>query len=202
MNARALALAFVLAPSVARADDFVLDARFPVRAGFAWSGLTRAPAFALSLSTEADVARLAPRLALTIALDVDSFTRPDLPSEDPRSSFGGIGAGVGLFWVTEGDVAFGIESSPSVVFDNKDLVGGGFSARAFVVPFYVPLERATKGGGDTFGAWVRSAISLWVEGRADFTSDGNGGSFAFGASFDVARIIFLPYIFALEKMLR
>ena len=202
MRALALAAAALFATPVARADDFTMDMRMPARVGFDYSGMTRGPALAFGTSVEVDVLRVAPRVALTLAVDVDSATRLDLPEDDPRASLGSVGAGLGIFWVTPGRVGFGVESAPCVVFDDAAVVGGGFEARATLVPFYVPLDEAMKTTRDRFGAWVRSAFSFWVQGRVDWTSDGNGGSLAFGAAVDLARIFVLPYAFAIQKVLR
>ena len=201
-TATALALALLAAPRAARADDFVFDARLPVRAGFVYSGLTRGPAFGLGMSAEVDVLRVAPRVALTLAFDADSVSRLDLPEKDPRSSFGNVGIGLGIQWVTSSRVAFAVESAPGLTFDATDLGGGGFEARATLVPFYVPLDEALRATRDRFGAWVRSAFSFWVQGRVDWTSDGNGGSLAFGAAVDLARVFVLPYAYALQQVLR
>jgi hypothetical protein len=192
LTVAALAIA-VLTAGRARADDLTPDLRMPVRAGFAYSGIMRAPAASLSLGLDFDAVAIAPRLALTLVGDFDATARPDLPEDDPLSSLGGIGLGAGLFYVTEGRVAFGIESTAWTTFDAKNLVGAGVATRAYLIPYYVPMLKAATGRGDRFGAWVRSAISVWVMGRVDFTSDGNGGTLAFGAALDLARIFVLPY---------
>jgi len=198
----ALAAALGTAAGSARADDFVMDMRAPMRAGFAYTGLTRGPALSLSLGLDVDVLPITRRLAFTLVGDVEANSRLDLPEDDPRSAFGGFGAGAGFFYVTDEHVAFGLESVAWATFDNQNVVGGGFSTRAYLIPFYVSIERAANATGDRFGAWVRSALSVWVMGRADWTSDGNAGTLAFGASFDLARILFLPYFFALRKVMR
>lgn len=200
--ARAAALAMTLAIArPASADD--LDMRAPLRYGFAYTGITRAPAMSLSFGLEVDVAHITRRLSLTLVGDLESNSRPDLPDQDPLSSFGGFGEGVGLFYVTEGDVAFGLESTLWLTFDAHDLVGAGLATRAYVIPFYVPVEEAARRSGtDHFSAWVRSSLSVWVMARTDFTSDGNGPTIAFGASVDVLRIFFLPYLMTLSNKLR
>jgi hypothetical protein len=190
----------VLVAGSARAEDFTLDVRFPTRVGFVYSGVTRGPAFSFSSAIEADVARVAPRVALTVFVDADSTSRLDLPDQDPRAGFGNVGAGVGIFYVSRGSVAFGIESAPSLAFDSQDVVGVGFSTRATLFPFYVSFSEALDTRHDTFSAWVRSGISLWVLARVDFTADGNGGSLGFGVSFDLARMLFMPYAQGVQKL--
>ena len=179
-----------------------LDFRVPVRAGFAYTELSRAPAFSLSMGAEADVARITSNLAFTLVGDIEANARPDLPEKDPRSSFGSLGFGGGLFYCGESSVGFGIESTVSFSFDSQDLVGAGFGTRIYVVPFYVRFAKALNQHGDTFSAWVRSAFSVWVSARMDFTSDGSGATLAFGASLDFVRIFLMPYTNALVKVLR
>ena len=199
MRTLSLLLALLVLAPAARADDFTMDLRAPVRAGYAYTGITRAPAFSLSFGADVDVARVAKGLALTLVIDTEANARPDLPDEDRLSSFGGFGAGAGLFYLTEGQVGFGIESVAWATFDSQDLVGGGLSTRFYVIPFYVPMEAAGERDGDHFSAWVRSSVSFWVMGRVDWTSDGNGATVAAGISLDVGRILFLPYFAALRK---
>lgn len=188
--------------SAARAEDIPFDARMPVRAGFAYTGISRAPAFSFSWGVDVDVAQISRRLAFTTVLDFDAEARPELSDKDPLSAFSEIGLGAGLFYVTEGSVGLGFETTFSMTFDAKDLAGGGLMTRAFVIPFYVPLNEAAKSHADRFGAWVRSSLSLWVLGRVDWTKDGNGGTVAFGGAIDVMRIFFLPYLELLTTKLR
>ena len=189
-----------LAPSLARADDFLLDGRFVTRVGFAYSGVTRGPALSFSTGIEADILRITPRVALTVFFDADSTTRLDLPDQDPRAGLGNLGLGVGIFYVSDGNVAFGLASAPSMAFDNDDVIGVGFSTRATLYPFYVPMSEAASSSSDHFAAWVRSALSVWVLARADFTGDGNGGTLAFGVSFDLGRLMILPELAAMKSI--
>ena len=184
----------------ARAEE-TFDARMPVRAGFAFTDISNGPAFSFSWAIEADIARITHHLHLTALFDFDAETRLDLSDQDPISSFGAIGAGLGLFYVTEGSVGIGIDTAFSVTFDAKDLAGGGLMARAYLIPYYVPLSEAVRSHRDRFGAWVRSSLSLWAMARVDFTRDGNGGTYAFGGAIDLMRVLFLPYIELLTKKL-
>ncbi len=206
MNARgagcAAALVVLAVAPLARAEDPSFDLRAPLRAGFAYTGITRAPAFSLSLGLEADIAHITSRLAVSAVLDFDSATRPELSDKDPLSAFTALGLGAGLFYVTDGSVGLGFETTVSATLDAKDLVGAGLMTRAFVIPFYMSVEDATKSNADRFAAWVRSALSIWALARVDWTADGNGGSFAFGGSVDMMRIFFLPYLELLTKKLR
>ncbi len=195
-------LLFFSIAAPARAEDMPFDARMPVRAGFAYTGISRAPAFSLSWSIDVDVAQISKRLAFTSVLDFDAEARPELSDKDPLSAFSAIGLGAGLFYVTEGSVGLGFETTFSLTFDAQDLAGAGLMTRAFVIPFYVPLNEAVKTHADHFAAWVRSSLSLWVLGRVDWTKDGNGGTFAFGGAIDVMRIFFLPYLDLLSNKVR
>lgn len=204
MNRAALCAGLALlaiAPS-ARAEDIPFDVRMPVRAGFAYTGITRAPAFSFSWGLDVDLAQITKRLAVTAVLDFDAEARPELSDQDPLSSFSAIGLGAGLFYVTEGSVGLGFETTLSGTLDAKDIAGAGVMTRAFVIPFYVPLSEAVKSHTDKFSAWVRSSLSFWVLGRVDWTKDGNGGTLAFGGSIDVMRIFFLPYLELLTTKLR
>jgi len=200
---RACAAAMVLAlASPARADDPSLDVRAPLRAGFAYTALSRSPAFGFSWAIELDAARITKRLALTAVVDFDSHVRPDLPDKDPRSAFSMIGAGAGFFYVSDGDVGFGFVTTLGPSFDSQDIAGFAFETRAYLIPYYVSIEEAGRRGGDHFGAWVRSSLSFWVSARLDFTGDGNGTTLAFGGALDVMRLFFMPYATALTKALR
>jgi hypothetical protein len=173
-----------------------------VRAGFAYTGISRAPAFSFSWGIDVDVAQISKRLAFTGVLDFDAEARPELSDKDPLSAFSALGLGAGLFYVTDGSVGLGFETTVSLTFDAQDLAGAGLMTRAYVIPFYVPLNEAVKTHADHFAAWVRSSLSLWVLGRVDWTKDGNGGTFAFGGAIDVMRIFFLPYLDLLSNKLR
>jgi hypothetical protein len=194
-------VALAIAP-LARADEPSFDLRAPMRAGFAYTGITRAPAFSFSLGLEADIAHVTRRLAITAVLDFDSASRPELSDKDPLSSFSALGVGAGLFYVTDGSVGLGFETTVSATFDAKDVAGAGVMTRAYVIPFYMSVEDAIKPRADRFAAWVRSSLSVWALARADWTSDGNGGSFAFGGAVDLMRVFFLPYLELLTKKLR
>lgn len=192
--------ALIATTPAARADDF--DVRMPVRYGFAYTNMTNAPEMSFSFGIDVDVLRVTPQLSFQLIADLESNLRPDLPDQDPLSSFGGFGFGFGLFYLTEGEVGIGADATAWFTFDAHDLVGGGFGARAYVYPFYMRMENAIKRDTDRMGAWVRSSLSLWVMARTDFTSDGNGSTFAFGASVDLLRIFFLPYLTLLTNKLR
>lgn len=196
------AAALVTLAADARADEFTMDLRSPVRTGFAYTALTNAPAFSLSFGVDLDVLPITKHLAFTLVVDAEGNSRPDLPEDDRVASFGGFGGGVGLFYLTDGQVGFGIESTAWATFDNMDIAGGGIATRAYVIPFYVPMEQAANRNGDHFAAWVRSSISFWVMGRMDWTIDGNAGTIAAGLSLDVTRLLFLPYIAGLQKVFR
>ncbi len=150
-----------------------------------------------SWGIDVDVARISNHLALQIVADFDGTLRPDLSDRDPRSSFAGVGLGVGLFYVSEGSLGLGIDSTLSLTFDNQNLVGGGFATRLVLIPYYMTLDRAVRARVDRMAAWVRSSVSIWAMARADLTSDGNGATLAFGASLDVMRLVFLPHLTAL-----
>ncbi len=196
------ALAVLALASVAQADEISLDARMPMRAGFAYTGISRAPAFSYSFGLAADVAHVTDRLAVTVAFDFDSENRPELSEKDPLSSFAAVGLGGGLFYLTAGSVGLGFESTVSLTLDANDVAGAGLMTRAFVIPFYMSLADAVKPRADRFAAWVRSSLSIWVLGRVDWTKDGNGGTFAFGGSVDLMRVFFLPYLELITKKLR
>ncbi len=201
----ALSIAMAIAATIttsAHAEDISFDVRSPVRAGFAYTALSRSPAFGLSWAFELDLARISHRLAVTGVLDFDSYVRPDLPDKDPRSSFAMLGGGVGFFYVSDGDVGVGFATTLGPSFDSQDLAGFAFETRAYLIPYYVSINEAGKHDGDHFGAWVRSALSFWVSARVDFTSAGNGTTLAFGGALDVMRIFFFPYVTALTKALR
>ncbi len=203
MKARVAACAFAAScalASHARADEF--DVRMPVRYGFAYTNITNAPAMSFSFGIDVDVVHVTPQLILQLVGDLESNARPDLSDQDPLSSFGGFGFGGGLFYLTEGEVGIGADATAWFTFDAQDLVGGGFAARAYVYPFYMRMENAIKRDADRMAAWVRSSLSLWVMARMDFTSDGNGPTFAFGASVDLLRIFFLPYLTLLTNKLK
>jgi hypothetical protein len=177
--------------------------RAPVRAGFAYTALSRAPAFALSWAIELDAAKLSRRMSLTAVLDFDGHVRPDLPDKDPRSSFSMLGAGAGFFYRSDGDVGFGFATTVGPSFDANDIAGAAFEVRAYLIPYYARLDDGAKRiGSDHFGAWVRSSFSFWVSARVDFTADGNGTTLAFGGAIDVMRILFLPYLNVLTTKLR
>ncbi|HEX4517469.1 MAG TPA: hypothetical protein VH054_28180 [Polyangiaceae bacterium] len=192
----------LLTTTAARAEEISFDFRSPVRAGFAYTALSRAPAFDLSWSLELDLARLSRRLAVTGVLDFDSHVRPDLPDKDPRSSFAMIGGGFGFFYVSDGAVGVGFAATLGPSFDSQDITGFAFETRAYLIPYYVSFNDAVQRGGDHFGAWVRSSLSFWVSARLDFTNDANGSTLAFGGAIDVMRIFFMPYVTALTKALR
>ncbi len=209
MNVRgcwfATALAFVTLE--ARAEDKpkldLIDVRAPIRFGFAYTGITRAPEMSLSWGVEADVLRLSRRLTFHLALDFEVNARLDLPDQDPVSSFSGVGLGAGLFYVTEGNVGLGLESTASLVFDANQLVGAGVATRVFVYPFYLPIEDVLKHKQGRMSAWVKSSLSLWAMARADWVgADGRGGTLAFGWAVEVTRLIFLPYIEVLSNKLK
>ena len=195
----AILLAFA-AP--ARAEDFSFDVRAPVRAGFAYTALSRSPAFGLSWALELDAIHISKRLALTGVLDFDSHVRPDLPDKDPFASFSMIGFGAGFFYVSDGDIGFGFATTLGPSFDSQDIAGFAFETRAYLIPYYVSMNEAVRRTGDHFGAWVRSSLSFWVSARLDFTGDANGTTLAFGGAIDVMRLFLLPYVTALTKVLR
>ena len=201
MKYACVAIVFAFA-TPARAEDPSFDVRSPVRAGFAYTALTRSPAFGLSWAIELDAAQLTKRLAVTGVLDFDSHVRPDLPDKDPRSAFSMIGGGFGFFYVSDGDVGVGFATTLGPSFDAQDITGFAFETRAYLIPYYVSIAEGAKRTGDHFGAWVRSSLSFWVSARLDFTGDGNGTTLAFGGAIDVMRIFFLPYVTALTKALR
>lgn len=200
-HASSLAAALVvLAAQDARAgDDVILDARMPFRFGFAYTGITRAPAMSVSWGLDVDVVHVTRRLLFQLVLDADVASRLDLPDTNPTSSFTALGGGAGLFYITDGNVGLGLESTASMTFDGKELVGGGFSTRAYIYPFYLNLHDVIEHKAGRLSAWVQSAISLWVMARVDWASDGRGGTVAFGASFDVARFYILPLIELAKK---
>jgi hypothetical protein len=180
----------------------VLDLRMPVRYGFAYGGITSSAEMSVSLGIAVDVARITPNLSVSLVLDLDGNARPDVGADDRRSSFTGFGEGAGLFYLTDDDIGLDFEVTTSLTFDERDLVGGGFAFRASVYPFYMRIDDATKGYVDHLTAWVRGSLSLWAMARVDLTSDGNGATLAFGASIDLARFLFLPYIKLLQEKIR
>lgn len=186
----------------ARAEDLSFDVRAPVRAGFAYTALTRSPAFGLSWAIELDAAHISKRLAVTGVLDFDSHVRPDLPDKDPRSAFAMIGGGFGFFYVTDGDVGVGFAATLGPSFDAQDIAGFAFETRAYLIPYYVSIDQGARRTSDHFGAWVRSSLSFWVSARLDLTTDANGTTLAFGGAIDVMRLFFMPYMSALTKALR
>ncbi len=191
----ALVLAFAMAiAGTARADDLPFDLRAPVRAGYAYTGITRGPAFELSWGTEVELARLTKRLSFHAMLDLDSVTRLDLPSEQVNSGFAGIGGGAGLFYLTDGGVGLGFDACAYATLDQKDLVGAGFGAHAYVYPFYQRAEDSLRHRGGLLASYIESAIAIWAMARVDWTDVGNGGTVAFGMSIDLVRAFFLPYI--------
>jgi len=204
-RAGALVLGTMLIATPARAEELpfdVRDVRSPVRAGFAYTGLSRSPAFSLSWALEVDIARLSKRLGVTGVFDFDSHVRPDLSEKDPLSSFAMIGGGFGFYYVTDGDVGLGFATTLGPSFDAQDLTGFAFETRAYLIPYYVPINEAAKRSGDHFSAWVRSSFSFWVSARVDFTREGDGTTIAFGGALDIMRIFFLPYVTVLTKALR
>ncbi len=184
----------------ARGDNDNFDVRAPLRFGFAYTGITNAPEMSFSLGLDVDVLHLTRDLTFQLAFDIEANSRPDLPDQDPLSSFGGIGIGAGLFYMTDGDVGLGFDVTTSLTFDAQNVVGGGFGARAYVYPFGMRAEAAAARHANPMSAWVRSAISIWAMARIDFTTDGNGATVAFGASLDLFRIFVLPYVTALSKI--
>ena len=183
----------------ARGDDDKIDVRAPLRFGFAYTGITNAPELSFSMGLDVDVLHITRDLTFQVALDIEANSRPDLPDQDPLSSFGGIGVGAGLFYMTDGDVGLGFDVIASLTFDAQNLVGAGFGTRAYVYPFYMRADAAGARRANPMSAWVRSAISIWAMARVDFTSDGNGATVAFGASLDLFRIFVLPYVTALSN---
>jgi hypothetical protein len=200
-GALAVALAMLVATS-ARADEISFDVRSPLRAGFAYTALTRAPAFGLAWAIELDAIRITKRLAVTGVFDFDSHVRPDLPDKDPRSAFSMLGLGAGFFYVSDGDIGFGFATTVGPSFDAQDITGIALESRAYLIPYYVSINEAAKRNGDHFGAWVRSSLSFWISARLDFTGDGNGTTLAFGGSIDVMRLFFMPYVTAITKAMR
>jgi hypothetical protein len=191
--------ALVLAATpTARADGLeIVDVRLPARFGFAYTGITEAPAMSLSAGIGVDIMHLTKRLTFQVVFDSEANSRLDLPDTDARSSFGGLALGAGLFYVTEGAIGLGFESTTWLTFDAVQLVGSGFATRAYVYPFYLSIEDATKHHGERFVTLAKSSIALWVMGRVDWADDGRGGTLAFGVSLDLARIFFVPYFEAL-----
>jgi hypothetical protein len=204
MKARAASVVVTLLLAAADAsagDDIVIDARMPLRFGFAYTGITRGPAMSFSWGGDVDVAHVTRRLTFQVVVDAEINSRLDLPDTNPASSFTGLGVGAGLFYVTEGRVGLGFESVASLVFDAKELVGGGLSTRAYVYPFYLGLHDAIEHKQGRVSSWVKSAIAIWVMARVDWAAaDGRGATLAFGASFDLMRFFFLPYIDALDAL--
>jgi hypothetical protein len=195
--------AIVIALSTpARAEDINFDTRSPLRGGFAYTALSRSPAFGLAWGIELDAIHVTKRLAVTGVIDFDSHIRPDLPDKDPRSAFSLLGFGAGFFYVSDGDIGVGFATTLGPSFDANDITGFAFETRAYLIPYYVSISEAAKRTGDHFGAWVRSSLSFWVSARLDFTGDGNGTTLAFGGAIDVMRLFFMPYITALTKVLR
>lgn len=176
--------------------------RSPTRAGFAYTGITRGPAFDLALGFEIEALRLTRRLSFEVVGDIDDVDRVDLPVEQPNSSMTGMGLGAGLFYLTDVGIAFAFDAVAYGTLDQTDLVGGGFGAHAYVYPFYQRLQDSVKHRGGLVVSYLASAISLWVFARVDWTDVGNGGTLAFGASFDLTRAFLLPYLDALTGRLR
>jgi len=161
------AAAVVFLVTGAQADDKLdlIDVRAPVRFGFAYTGITRAPEMSVSWSVAADVLHLSRRLTFDLLLDAEANLRPDLPDTDPRASFSGFGIGAGLFYLTEGEVGLGIESTAWLTFDANQLMGGGLATRVYVYPFYMRIDDAIKHKQGRFSAWVKSSFSLWAMAR-------------------------------------
>lgn len=190
----ALIAALASTNEIARADELPFDLRAPVRAGFAYTVVTRGPAFDSSFGAEVELLRLTKRLSLYALFDFDSVTRLDLPSEQANSSLGGVGGGAGLFYLTDGGVAFGFDAVTYASFDQSDLVGGGIGAHAYIYPFYQRASDSIRHHGGLLASYVESAIALWAFARVDWTDVGNGGTFAFGVSIDLVRAFFIPYL--------
>jgi len=191
----ALVIAAGLASArAASADEVPFDLRSPVRAGFAYTGVTKGPALDFSWGVEVELWRLTRRLSLHALADFDSVTRLDLPSEQANSSIGGMGAGAGLFYLTDGGVAFGLDVVAYATFDQHDFVGGGLGAHAYLYPFYQRAEDSIRHRGGLLASYVESAISIWVFARADWTDVGNGGTLAAGVAIDLVRAFLLPYV--------
>jgi hypothetical protein len=199
MKRAAVALVVLLTTPAEARDE--IDLRGPVRFGFAYTALSRAPAFTWSWGLEADLIHVTPRLAFTAAFDFDTAARPDLPDKDPRSAFSDLGLGAGFFYCTEGDIGFGATTTVSITFNAQDVTGASFATRFYVIPFYLNINESVR-HMDNFGMWVRSSLSFWVSGRLSFTGDGNGTTLGFGGSVDIMRIFFLPYLDFLMKKLR
>jgi len=181
-----------------RRTEFMVDMRMPVRYGFAYSGVVGAPEVSYSLGIDVDVAPITKNLTLDLALDFESNAEPQISSDDRRSSIGDVALGAGVFYLTDADVAFGVDVTCSITYDLRDVVGAGFAARAYVYPFYVRIaDWAEK--KDVMTA-VRSSFSFWVLARAYVTHDGNGPIVAFGGAFDLVRIFALPYAVALSHI--
>ncbi len=188
------AAALAVTARTARAEDGLpFDLRAPARAGFAYTGISRGPAFELSWGVEIELVRLTKRLSFHALLDLDSVTRVDLPADQRNSAMSGIGGGAGLFYLTDGGVAFGFDAVTYATFDAKDISGAGFGAHAYVYPFYQRAEDSLKHKGGLVASYIESAISIFVYGRVDWTAAGNGGTLAFGVGIDLVRALFMPY---------
>jgi hypothetical protein len=194
----AIVMGVTLAAAPAWADEF--DIRMPTGAGYAYSGITRAPVASVWQGGAIDAAHITHRLSVQLVTDAVINSQPELADDNPVSSFTIVDVGTGLFYVTDGDVGFGFDVTAGLTFDAQQLVGGGFGIRAYVYPFYLRIERALSRDAEPFIVLAQSSIALWAMARVDWTANGRGGTVGFGASFDLMRLFFVPYVrFISEK---
>ena len=199
MNKIACVAGVLALTCAAHADD--LDLRAPMRLGYVYTHITRAPEVSVAWGAEADVTHISKNLTFQLVLDVDTSTRPELPDSDPVSAFTLLAVGAGLHFVSDGNVALGFSVTSGITFDAAQLVGGGFAVRAYVYPFYLRIEELT-GSPQRFTTLVASSLAMWLMGRVEWTGDGNGATVGFGVSLDLVRFFILPYVDALKKKFR
>ena len=177
----------------------LLDVRMPVRMGWGYSALYRAPAYDFGFEGQASFVELTESMWLHVNFGESAVLPAVVRREGQRRpGFFGVDLGLGLSRYAPGGPAFFVSATTGPRWDSQDRGfrpdGFGVTGRAEVYPFFMSIPEIVDERPRWFRGMFLSGLHLWVSTRYDRITGRHGNTFAGGIGLDLGRAVIVPIL--------